>query len=242
MKCHVIEGVEGCAFAKNNGYVAIIVDALRASATATMLLDAGAEQLFVAREVDEAFALKISMPEALLYGERGGLPPEGFDFGNSPRTVSASHGKNVIFTTTTGALRLVDSWGARAVMMGTTLNARVVAEKALSFGVDIVVIPAGLATDPNFNAQEDWVASAAIASMLDLDFGFGANSCHHWQTRIRNEGIPALFASAPHSAKLRAVNLEEDITYCAQMDISKAIPIACERLENCVLVKNASTL
>ncbi len=224
-----------------HAYVAVIVDALRASATAAMLLAAGALELTVVKEVDDAFKLRESQPDALLFGERGGLPPEGFDFGNSPRIVAAAANRNVIFTTTTGARRLVDSWNAAAVYMATTINATAAARIAVSHGTDVVLIPAGLATDPSFDAQEDWVASAAVAARLGLDLGEGAERCRAWQQRINAEGLHALFNSAPHSAKLRRIALDADIAFCAQMDITDAVPVVTAKTDNGVLVRKAAS-
>ena len=70
MKWHLIAGEDGCRFAVENQCVAIIVDALRASATAAYMLDAGATEILAVREVDEAYALKREYPDALLVGER----------------------------------------------------------------------------------------------------------------------------------------------------------------------------
>ena len=240
MTVHLIQGEAGCAFAVTNKCVAVIVDALRASATAAMLLDAGATELCVVSEVSEAFDAKRAIPHVLLFGERGGLPPEGFDFGNSPRTVEAARGKPVVFTTTSGARRLVDSWGAHAIYMGSTVNARAVARTAAAHDTDIVLIPAGLSTDPTFSAQEDWVAASVIASASGLDIGEGALEYRRWQERIRIEGVPALFASAPHAAKLLAIRLEDDITYCAQIDITDVAPMAAGRFAHGVIMRAAS--
>ncbi len=81
---HIIEGEAGCDYARERGCVAVVVDALRASATAAMLLHHGARSILAVREVEEALTAKTKHADALLFGERGGLPPEGFDFGNSP--------------------------------------------------------------------------------------------------------------------------------------------------------------
>ncbi|MCP4640403.1 MAG: 2-phosphosulfolactate phosphatase, partial [bacterium] len=144
MKYHIIEGAAGCAYAVENHCVAVVVDALRASATGAMLLDAGATEIIAVRELAEAYAAKQAFPDALLFGERGGLPPEDFDAGNSPRTVSVAQGRRVVFTTTTGAGRLVESWGAEAIYMGSTVNAAAVAATAATHETDVVLIPAGL--------------------------------------------------------------------------------------------------
>ncbi len=243
MRIHVIEGAPGCAYAVKHGCTAVIVDAMRASATAAFLLECGAADLLIVREVEEALAAKTEQPDALVYGERGGLPPEGFDFGNSPREAEAARDRRVIFSTTTGAGRLVAAWGAKAAFMGSTVNASSVAAVIARYEADAVLIPAGLATDDTFFAQEDWAAATAIAMKLAAQgavLGEGAEDFAYWRERIIEEGLPRLFDTAPHADKLRKVGLTEDIAFSAQMDICRAVPIAVERTKYGVRCARAS--
>lgn len=239
MRIHLVEGAEGCAYAVAQQCAAIVVDALRASATAAMLLHAGATELLVVREVEDAYAAKRRDPDALLFGERNGLPPEGFDGGNSPQSVAVAAGRRVVFTTTTGAQRLVAAWGASGLYMGATVNASAVLKAAFRHGRDIVLIPAGLASDPAFDAQEDWTAAVAIALKAGAAIGEGSDRFHYYRGRIHAEGVSALFESAPHAQKLRAIGLESDIVYCAQVDITACVPTARARTELGVMVGNA---
>lgn len=239
MKWRLVEGEEGCARAVREGCVAIVVDALRASATAAMLFDAGAAEILAVREIEDAFAARREWPDALLFGERGGLPPEGFDGGNSPRHLSAVRGRRIIFTTTTGAGRLVAAADAHAAYMGATLNASAVASEAARHGRDVVVVPAGLMGQPEWDAQEDWVAAAFIAITAGEEIGEGRDLFEHWRARIEREGLQRLFETAPHAEKLRRVGLEEDIAFCAQTDITSAVPCATARLHGGVLLKRA---
>lgn len=224
MKFHIIEGEAGCRYAVAHGCVAVIVDALRASATAAMLLHHGAMQVLAVREVEEARAAHHQDPEALLYGERGGLPPEGFHHGNSPREAHAAAGKRVIFTTTTGAGRLVQAWGAEAVYMGSTVNARAVAAAAGRHGREVVLVPAGLMGVQDFDAQEDRVAAVAIAMGSGAELGIGVELFDYWRPRIEVLGLQNLFSSAPHAEKLRAIGQDADIAYCAALDVTEAVP------------------
>jgi 2-phosphosulfolactate phosphatase len=226
---HIIEGEAGCAFARENHGVAVVVDALRASATAAMLLDAGAEDLLVVGTVEDAFQARGGWPDALLFGERGGLPPEGFDYGNSPRDAGKAKGRRIIFTTTTGAQRCIAAWGSEAVYMGGTVNATAIVNAVQEYAADVVLIPAGLYGDPTFDAQEDWVAAVAIAMVSGGSVGEGWDRYDYWRTRTEREGLPALFSSAPHAEKLRRVGLEIDIAYCAQRDLTPSAPRAVER-------------
>lgn len=229
MRWHIIEGEAGCAAAVAGGCVAIVVDALRASSTAAMLLHHGAREILAVREVDEARAAKVRDPDALLFGERGGLPPEGFDHGNSPLEAPQAAGRRVIFTTTTGAGRLVSSWGAAAVCLGACVNASAVARAAARHGKDVVIIPAGLTGDPGFDAQEDRVAAVAIALAADVEIDQGREVHDRFAHRIQAEGCAGLFEEAPHAEKLRRIGKHEDIVFCARMDVTDAVPRAIER-------------
>ncbi len=252
MNIHIIEGAPGCAFARERGAVAVIVDALRASATAAALLEAGALEILAVREVEETFAARADWPDALLYGERGGLPPEGFDHGNSPAEAAHASGRRVIFTTTTGAGRLVEAWGAAAVLMGAPTNAtaaaRAALDRAAAAGAHIVIVPAGLMGDPAFDAREDRVAAVVLACRaleearlrgLDAQIGEGHDVYNTWLPQIVAEGIEALFQSAPHAEKLRGIHKESDIPLCAQVDTLSAVPVGRSRHPLGVVLRRA---
>lgn len=228
MKWHLIEGEAGCVYAREQACVGVVVDALRASATAAMLFHHGAVQITLVREIEDAFRAQSGDPEALLFGERGGLPPEGFDHGNSPADTESAGGRRVVFTTTTGSGRVMDAWGAHAVYMGTTLNALGVVRAALRHDRDVVLIPAGLQGDPDFDAQEDWAAAAAIAMLADATVGEGALCYREWRQRVELDGLPRIFEAAPHADALREVGLERDIAFCARMNVTNAVPHARE--------------
>lgn len=62
----------------------IVIDVIRAFTNAAFAFGQGAEYILPVSSVEEALTLKRQIPHALACGEVGGLPPEGFDFGNSP--------------------------------------------------------------------------------------------------------------------------------------------------------------
>jgi 2-phosphosulfolactate phosphatase len=63
-------------------------------------------------------------PEPLLGGERGGLPIDGFDIGNSPCefTTQAVAGRSLVFTTTNGTQALLACTAAQRVLIGSFVN------------------------------------------------------------------------------------------------------------------------
>jgi 2-phosphosulfolactate phosphatase len=84
--------------------ICIIVDALRATSTLAVLFGRGASLVAVAGTIEDARLLHGDMPGSLLCGEVGGLPPEGFDFGNSPAEFEETElgGRPLVLATRTG--------------------------------------------------------------------------------------------------------------------------------------------
>jgi 2-phosphosulfolactate phosphatase len=105
---------------------AVMIDVLRASTTITQALVSGATAVIPRAEVEEARKTAGELPAgtAVLGGERGGLPIQGFDVGNSPSeyTPAAVRGKSVVFTTTNGTLALVQCRAAARVLVGSFVN------------------------------------------------------------------------------------------------------------------------
>lgn len=64
--------------------VVIVIDVLRAFTNAAYAFSRGAREIYPVSRVEEALTLKSQNQHMLACGEVGGLPPAGFDFGNSP--------------------------------------------------------------------------------------------------------------------------------------------------------------
>jgi len=67
--------------------IVIVIDVLRAFSTAAYAFSRGAKKIILTSDVDEALSLKSQLPNSKVMGEVGGLPPDGFDFGNSPTQI-----------------------------------------------------------------------------------------------------------------------------------------------------------
>jgi 2-phosphosulfolactate phosphatase len=226
VEVYLRSGEDGCHWAREQRAVAVVVDALRASATITCLLQGGAAEVVVVTEVHEAHAFREAYPGTLLVGERGGLKVDGFDFGNSPIEIRRAdvRGKQVAFTSTTGAQRLVDCLGASAITVGTTINASAVARQvsamALAEHVPIVIIPAGLATDPDVLAEEDWLGATVLAAHLGLPIHCSSEpSYQQYQQLIQSVGLLQGFLQSSHGQKLVQLGFTDDIHLCAQVDL-----------------------
>ena len=67
--------------------IVLLIDVLRAFSTAAYAFSRGTSEIRLVSSVDEALTLKAQLPNVKAMGEVGGLPPQGFDFGNSPTRI-----------------------------------------------------------------------------------------------------------------------------------------------------------
>lgn len=227
----VVCGAVGCAAAAEAGGVAVMVDALRASATITSLIAAGVHRVWVATEVEQARAMKERLDDdTILVGERDGFPPPGFDVGNSPRGVMdlPLEGRDAVFTSTTGSARLGQLRGASLALVGTAVNAglvaRVVAERAREGRV--FTIAAGLRGAPG-GTEEDWIGAALIADRL-AEHGFdwvnrdlGVQG--YWPPVLDAPSVRQGFFDGAHGRVLVDKGLGSDIEDCAALDWIDAV-------------------
>ncbi len=117
------------------GKTVVVIDVLRATTTISCAFNAGAEEVIPCEEIDEAqlVADQFSPDEVVLGGERGGLPIEGFDLGNSPEeyTPEAVAGRTLVFTTTNGTRAMRHCRQAARVLIASFLNASAVVQQLL---------------------------------------------------------------------------------------------------------------
>ena len=83
--------------------IVMVVDVLRAFSTAAYALSRGAEKIILVSAVDDALSLKSQIPNSKAMGEVRGLPPEGFDLGNSPTQICEHDLSGITLIQRTGA-------------------------------------------------------------------------------------------------------------------------------------------
>lgn len=152
----------------------VVIDVLRAFTTAAWLHHRGVGELLAVDTPERAVALRDgSRPGALLAGEQGGIPLEGFDLGNSPTEIAtlADHalaGRTVIHRTSAGTQGLVRTAGSGASFAAAfvTAGATAAALRALDpASVTFVITGASLGRD----GDEDLAAAELIAARLRGD-------------------------------------------------------------------------
>ena len=81
----------------------VVIDVIRAFTNAAFAFSRGAERIHPVSDVDEALDFKRQNPGSLACGEVGGIPPEGFDFGNSPTRTNELDLRGCVIVQRTGA-------------------------------------------------------------------------------------------------------------------------------------------
>lgn len=112
----------------------VIIDVIRAFTNAAIAFSRGAKEIYPVSGVDEALQLKAQIPDSLVCGEVGGLPPEGFDFGNSPTQTNALNlnGKVIVQRTGAGTQGIVKSVKAETMLAASLVVTSATVEYILS--------------------------------------------------------------------------------------------------------------
>lgn len=217
--------------------VCVVVDALRATSTIATLFACGVEEIAVTASVEEGLALKRgSMPDRLLCGESGGLPPPGFDYGNSPAEFSRMdlRGQRAIIATSNGTRALVHAAASPAVFTGSLLNATAVCRAAVAEaqarGLGLVFLCAGTDLARTLSLEDTAVCGALVETVVreypgaldDLRLTDGAMAAYRvW----RSYASPRLiFGEATHGQALAGIGLAADLDFCAQIDRYDVVP------------------
>lgn len=194
----------------------VVIDVIRAFSNAAYAFQAGAESITLVSGVEEALALKAAMPGSLAMGEVGGLPPAGFDFGNSPTEIVRQdlRGRHLIQRTgagTQGAVRSVNAeqlFAASFAVAGATVRA---VQKLSPPQVSFVITGRGF-------GDEDLSCAEYIAACLG-----GKNpDPQPYLERVHNSREAQLDA-------LKIPSFYTDIDYCTRLDSCDfAMPISRE--------------
>lgn len=210
------------------GGIAIVLDVLRATSAMTYALANGCDRVIPCLEVEDAVRTARDLPEgsAVLGGERGGLPIEGFDFGNSPGdyTREACQGRTLVMTTTNGTKAILAAKPADRVLICSfpILSASV---KALrEDGRPIHIVCAG--TEGTVSWEDSLLAGALVDRLIDDPERTDDSGLLVWtawreiETAIRADGAnPAdVLARGLGGHRVTKIGLARDIRDAAAID------------------------
>jgi 2-phosphosulfolactate phosphatase len=194
----------------------IVVDVLRATSTIAQALAAGYRRVYCCSGLDEARALRESLGEGVLGGEREAIRIEGFDVGASPREFLEPLAETLILSTTNGTSAVLAA-AARCdeVVLGSLLNLGAVAGHARERGDDVTIVCSG--SKGRF-ALDDAYCAGRITRLLNAERSDAA---------LAADLLAEAFPTALDGLNARTYGppgLEEDIRFCAQEDLLDVVP------------------
>ncbi|MGD8310154.1 MAG: 2-phosphosulfolactate phosphatase [Chromatiales bacterium] len=145
----------------------VVIDVFRAFTTAAVALARGAERVVMVDDLQAALAMRDRTPGALCIGERGGLRPPGFDFGNDPTEIGAARvaGRTLIQTTSNGTRGVIAAAGAARIYAAAFVTAEATVQAILAGPAAPVTIVAMGEADAR-RAEEDEICALYLRSRL----------------------------------------------------------------------------
>ena len=192
----------------------VVFDVLRATSSMITALAGGAREIYPVCTIEEARALKVEMPHALLGGERDGELIHGFDVGNSPFEYRGLTGRTIITTTTNGTVALRACESAETVLVGAMLNLTELADEIIwREPEDLLLVCAG--TFEEFALEDAWAAGRLIDALPDADLTDSARAAVAI-TRLFPNPLDALRA-ARNGRALAAKGRGAEVEWCARV-------------------------
>jgi len=190
----------------------VLIDVFRASNTIIACLASGAQYVIPVGSLKEARRYKSDNPDYLLFGERKGLPPEGFDYGNSPAQAMNLdlRGKVVILTTSAGSRGIVDARDAKELLIGSFANADAIVDYLMGGNPEqVTLVPIGFESVKK--AEEDEACAYFLKERLE---GRTPNFLE-LERRIR---------ASDGAARLRRLKQEDDLEFALRLNTHPVTP------------------
>jgi 2-phosphosulfolactate phosphatase len=201
----------------------VVFDVLRATSSMITGLAHGVAGFFPVKTVEAARERKKREPDRLLAGERHGVPPPGFDLGNSPSEFKNVRDRQIIITTTNGTAALEQVRNAKMVLVGALMNVAALADFIRSSSpLDLLLVCAG--TGDRFSLEDAVGAGALLASLKRNDFSDAASMVHALFSQI-GDNFEAYLRYSHNGRALLALGKANDVRDCGQLSIYDTVGI-----------------
>jgi 2-phosphosulfolactate phosphatase len=203
--CHTAEGL------------VIAIDVIRAFTTAACVLSRGADSIIPVGSIEEALAIREQNPGWLVCGEMKGIPPAGFNFGNSPTQVLDLdlRGRTVVQRTSAGTQGIVRSTRAAALLAASFVVASATVRYVQSLAPESVTF---VATGQVYDGGAEDIA---CAEYLEACLRGPAPDASPYLERVRSSHDARVFFDPA-----RPEFPETDIMYCTDLDrFNFAMPV-----------------
>lgn len=138
----------------------------RAFTTAAFCIAAGAREIVLVGDHEQALAMKRDDPRLFLTGEIGGKPIQGFDIGNSPSRIDGLdlQGRRVVQRTSSGTQGVVAATRATEILLGSLVIGSATARYLRANASEVTVVAMGASRQEP--SHEDETGAAFIAARL----------------------------------------------------------------------------
>ena len=220
--------------------VVLLVDVLRATTTAPLLLSRGLETLYVTPSLGSARSFAAA-GKHLLIGERDSLPPEGFNHSPSPATLAKLDfsGQSAVMTTQNGPRALPALQDAPFVLLASFFNARAATDTALEIAErqnlsEIAIVCAG---QEGAESLDDALAAGFLVRRLERAFVAKHGEANLELRDAARLAIALLRAfpdpqeslvQAQAGRKLAKLGLHEDIAFASLISQTPVVPVLRE--------------
>ena len=206
--------------------VVVVIDIFRATSAICTAFEHGVNSIIPVASVEEA--LQYKSKGYLAAAERNGQIVKGFDIGNSPFSYmdESVKGKDIVLTTTNGTKAIERAKAADRIIVGSFLNISAVVEFLKKENKNVILLCAGW--KDRFNLEDTLFAGAVIDQLQDSEVFTGLADSSLGALRLYQDAkkdLNALLKNSSHRRRLQKLNLEKDIDYCLNMDISNKVPI-----------------
>ena len=163
MIVQVALGLEGARAATGH---AVIVDVFRAFTTAAFAAAAGAREVVLVADHEQALEMKALDSTVFLTGEIGGKPIPGFDAGNNPSVIQHLDlsGRRVVQRTSSGTQCVVAASAARRIFLGSLVTATATMRQVREIGDDVSLV--ATSTSEAAGADEDLACAVFMERQL----------------------------------------------------------------------------
>lgn len=214
----------------------LVIDILRATTVITRWFELGGTELYPVKTPDNARELVQELKDRgstpLLMGEVNGIPPEGFDAGNSPieLTYDIVRGHYCgVMSTTNGTVALSEAASTGCPVIAASFrNYSACLDYALTIGKRIGFLCSGRKSRPSW---EDTLCAGAIIERLGergevLMSDSARMSLTLWQNRDVN--LEKFIRLSTHAKYLEQIGYNDDISFSCQSDVSTVVPVLSE--------------
>lgn len=218
--------------------VCVVIDVLRATTNIAVILENGCSAIYPCASPEMAHELARKLrhvhgaEQIILGGEQDGKPIEGFDGGNSPLEYTRRRigGKTLILSTSNGTKTLSAVQRCGEIFTAAFVNITATAERVASIlhenpNQSLLIACSGR---EGAYCEEDAVGAGMLLQILSkhlerLEFSDTARATLHVANGAEKNLEKMLFHSW-WGRHLSSLGLDEDISFCAQKDITRVVP------------------